>query len=96
MSFTILYLGTLGGGSASAIQGLPRYHNVTPGAPWVGEVSLLQDDHSFPEMSVQKMHSHRRPHCLPPVGTKLGGCPQPLRGIDPSLVPGTRTQIPVT
>ena len=30
------------------------------------------------------------------VGTKLGGRPQPLRGIEPSLVPEPRTQITVT
>ena len=30
------------------------------------------------------------------VGTKLGGRPQPLRGIDPSLVPKPRTLITVT
>ena len=38
MSFTLLSLVTLGGGSVSAIYVLPRYQNVTPGAPWVGEV----------------------------------------------------------
>ena len=30
------------------------------------------------------------------VGTKLGGRPRPLRGLDPSLVPDPRTRIPVT
>ena len=30
------------------------------------------------------------------VGTKLGGRPRPLRGLDPSLVPEPRTQIKVT
>ena len=30
------------------------------------------------------------------VGTKLSGRPRTLRRIDPSLVPGPRTQIPVT
>ena len=30
------------------------------------------------------------------VGTKLGGRPRPLRGIDPSLVPEPRTRITVT
>ena len=30
------------------------------------------------------------------VGTKLGGRPRPLRGIDPSLVPDPRTRITVT
>ena len=30
------------------------------------------------------------------VGTKVGERPQPLRGLDPSLVPGPITQIPVT
>ena len=39
MSFTLLSLGTLGGGSVSSIYGLPWYHNVTPEAPWVGEVA---------------------------------------------------------
>ena len=30
------------------------------------------------------------------VGTKLGGRPRPLRGLDPTLVPKPRPQIPVT
>ena len=30
------------------------------------------------------------------VGTKLGGRPRPLRGLDPSLVPYPRTRITVT
>ena len=30
------------------------------------------------------------------VETKLGERPRPLRGLDPSLVPEPRTQIPVT
>ena len=30
------------------------------------------------------------------VGTKLGGRPRPLRGLDPSLVPEPRTRITVT
>ena len=29
------------------------------------------------------------------IGTKLGGRPRPLRGLDPSLVPDPRTQITV-
>ena len=33
---------------------------------------------------------------LTSVGTKLGGCPQPLRGLDPSLVTEPRTRITVT
>ena len=38
--------------------------HVTSGAPWVGEVSLLQNYHSIPDMPVKKMYLHRHTcHC---------------------------------
>ena len=41
------------------------------GAPWVGEFYLLQDDHSVPDMYVQKIHYYHRPRwLLPPTPLK--------------------------
>ena len=42
------------------IQGLPRNQNVTQGALWVGEVTLLQDHHCVPGVLVPEVHSRRR------------------------------------
>ena len=49
MSFTILSLVTLGGGSVSSIFGLPQYQNVTPGAQVVEDIPLPQDYHGVPD-----------------------------------------------
>ena len=46
-----------------SVQRTPGDHNVTSGAPWVGEVSFLQNDHGVLDMLVQKMDMHRRPCC---------------------------------
>ena len=43
------------------IQGLSWHHYVIQGAPWVGEVSLLQDQHGVPEGPVPEVHPHHRP-----------------------------------
>ena len=43
-----------------------RHQNVIPGALWMGDVALLQDDHGAPYTSVQKMHSHCHPCRRPP------------------------------
>ena len=47
---------SLGGGDVVTIQGFQGYQNITMGAPWVGEVSLLQDDHGVPDGYVEEMH----------------------------------------
>ena len=47
--------------SVRPIQGLPRHQNVTQGAPWVGEVALLQDHHVFPDVPVSEVHPHFHP-----------------------------------
>ena len=52
---------SLGGGDVVTIQGFQGYQNITMGAPWVGEVSLLQDDYGGPCMPVQEMYSENCP-----------------------------------
>ena len=59
----------------AAIQGHPRYQNITMGAPWVGEVDLLQDGHSVPDMSVKDMYYGRCTHCQPPHTPLNGSAP---------------------
>ena len=53
--------GALGGGKVTPVK-VPRgYQHVASGKPWVGEVSLLQNYHSIPDMLIQKMYPRRRP-----------------------------------
>ena len=37
--------------------------HVTPGTPWVGEVSLLQHHHGVLDVPVHEVHPHFRPCC---------------------------------
>ena len=47
------------------VQCIPGHHNVALGAPWVGEVSLLQNYDGILEMPVEEMDPHRRLHRQP-------------------------------
>ena len=47
--------GALSGGKMLTIKRLPGHQHVTLGAPWVGEVSLLQYNHGVLEMLVIKV-----------------------------------------
>ena len=53
------------GGVVPVVSCLPWDQHVALGAPWVGEVSLLQNDHNIPDMPVEKVHPHRRPRPCP-------------------------------
>ena len=43
------------------VQRPPGDLHVTPGAPWVGEVSFLQNHHIVEDIPVHKVHPHCRP-----------------------------------
>ena len=45
------------------VQSTPGEQHVAAGAPWVGEVYLLKNDHSIPDMPVEKVYPHRRTCC---------------------------------
>ena len=49
---------------------MPGNQHVKAGAPWVGEVSLLQNDHIILDMLVEEVYRHRRP-CLRTSWTSL-------------------------
>ena len=44
-----------------SVQRTPGDQHVASGEPWVGEVSLLKNDHGVPEIPGQKIDLHRRP-----------------------------------
>ena len=52
-SFTLRPLGALGSVVVVDIQGRQWYQHIKAGAPLVGGVSLLQDDHGVPDASVE-------------------------------------------
>ena len=64
-----------------------------------GQVVFRTSDHSAclrgRRLAVRRRGEKRAEEALT-VGTKLGGHPRPLRGLDPSLVPEPRTRIIVT
>ena len=53
--------GALGSDKVPPVQISPGDQHVTARAPWVGEVSLLPNDHSIPDMPVEKVYLHCRP-----------------------------------
>ena len=53
LAIPLLHLGTLGGGKVPPVQYTPGHQHVTAGAPWVGEVSLLQYDYGIADMLVK-------------------------------------------
>ena len=58
-----------------SIQRPPWHQNVATGAPWLGDVALLQYNHGIPDMPVEKVYLNCRPrHHLPPT---------PLDGVVP-------------
>ena len=73
MPFQILPLGALGGVGVAAVQAFPWHKNITMGAPWMGEVALLQEDYVVPYVTFQEMHLEICPHYRPP--------PSPLDGV---------------
>ena len=52
------------------VQFNPGHKHVALGSPWLGEFSLLQNDDSIPDMSVDEMNPHRCP-CRRPSWTPL-------------------------
>ena len=75
-------LGSLISGKMPRVQSLPGHQHVAPGAPGVGEVSILQYNHDVPDMTVEKVDPHLRP-CRRLSPTPLGGavyCPPPEVG----------------
>ena len=53
--------GALGSDKVPPVQISPGDQHVTARAPWVGEVSLLPNDHSILDMPVEKVYLHCRP-----------------------------------
>ena len=51
-------LGALGGVKMSPFQCTPGHQHVALGTPFMGKVSLLQNDKSIPDMPMGKMYSH--------------------------------------
>ena len=45
------------------VQCNPGQNHVALGAPWVAEVSLLQNDDGIPDIPVGKMYTYRHTHC---------------------------------
>ena len=54
---------TLGGGKVPLVHSTPRHQHVTAGAKFMGEVSLLQYDHSISYMPVETFYPHYHHHC---------------------------------
>ena len=61
------------------------HQHISVGVPWVGEVSLIQNDHIIPDMTVKKMYP-KSPFLLPcaPYITQPGSSAVPLRSGSPS------------
>ena len=53
----------LGCGKVPLVKCTPVHQHVASGAPWVGEVSLIQNDDGIPDMRVEEMNPYRRPCC---------------------------------
>ena len=64
LAFLLLSLVALSGGNMPPAQRSPGHNYVAPGAQCVAEVSLLQYNHSVPEMPVEKIGPHLRLRCL--------------------------------
>ena len=86
LTITLRPLGALGGGKMPTVQRYPGYQYFTPGAPRVGEVSLLQDNHCVPAMPVKEMDPHFRPHLRPSPTPLNGEVPQSLSDWEINLI----------
>ena len=61
-------------------QSTPGEQHVAAGTPWVGEVYLLKNDHSIPDMPVEKVYPHRRTCCCVSQTTLNQAVPRSFHG----------------